>query len=141
MWPASALGAAVMALAFACGPGRALWAAPVAGLWIISPLVAYWISQPERARISTLTANDRRDLARLARKTWHYFVECIGPSDHDLPPDNYQESAEPGEEGAAGTIAHRTSPTNIGMYLLSVLAARDLGFISPLEMLERYERT
>jgi cyclic beta-1,2-glucan synthetase len=141
MWPASALGAALALVAFIWAPDRLLWAAPVAALWLVSPLVAYWISQPERPRVSTLTAADRRDLTRLAEKTWRYFADCVGPTDHDLPPDNYQESAEPGEQAGAGVIAHRTSPTNVGMYLLSVLTARDLGFISPLEMLERLERT
>ncbi|MEN6548268.1 MAG: glucoamylase family protein [Armatimonadia bacterium] len=141
MWPASALGAALALLALVWAPERLLWATPVATLWIISPLVAWWISQPERPRTSALNAADRRDLIRLAEKTWRYFADCVGPADHDLPPDNYQETAEPDEQSGPGTIAHRTSPTNIGMYLLSVLSAHDLGFITPLEMLERLERT
>ncbi|HEY3396098.1 MAG TPA: glucoamylase family protein [Armatimonadota bacterium] len=141
MWPGPALGAAALALTLAERPERAVWVAPLALLWLLSPWVAYRISQPERARVSALTAPDRRELERLARKTWQYFAECVGPLDHDLPPDNYQESAEPEEDGGGPTVAHRTSPTNLGMYLLSVMAARDLGFITPEEMLERYERT
>ncbi|MBU0607611.1 MAG: carbohydrate-binding protein [Armatimonadetes bacterium] len=141
MWPASALGAGLALLACAFAPERLLWAAPVAALWTISPWVAWWISQPERPRTSALTAADRRDLTRLAEKTWRYFAERVGAADHDLPPDNYQESMEPGEHAGAGVVAHRTSPTNIGMYLLSVLTASDLGFITPLEVMERLERT
>ncbi|MHB8997104.1 MAG: GH36-type glycosyl hydrolase domain-containing protein [Armatimonadota bacterium] len=141
MWPASALGAALAVLAVVASPDRLPWVAPVAALWIVSPLVAWWISQPERPRISTLTAQDSRELTHLAEKTWRYFAERVGAGDNDLPPDNYQESAEPGEHADGAVIAHRTSPTNIGMYLLSVLTARDFGFITPLEMLERIERT
>ena len=46
----------------------------------------------------------------------------MGGEDHGLPPDNFQETPEP-------RVAHRTSPTNIGMGLLATLAAHDLGFI------------
>ena len=51
-----------------------------------------------------------------------------------LPPDNFQEEPVP-------MIAHRTSPTNLGLYLLSVVAARDFGWIGMLETVERLEAT
>ena len=54
----------------------------------------------------------------------------MGPEDHGLPPDNFQETPEP-------RVAHRTSPTNIGMGLLATLAAHDLGFIGAEDLLRR----
>jgi len=66
----------------------------------------------------------------VARRTWGYFADLAGPEDHGLPPDNLQEVPEP-------RIAHRTSPTNIGMGLLATLAAHDLGFIGTAELIAR----
>ena len=51
-----------------------------------------------------------------------------------LPPDNYQEDPPNG-------IAHRTSPTNIGLGLLSAFVARDLGYINTSELYKMVERT
>src|SRR6185295_8086099 len=71
---------------------------------------------------------------QLARKTWRYFETFVGEEDHHLPPDNYQEAH-------TQAVAHRTSPTNIGLYLLSNLAARDFGFLTTLGAADRIERT
>ena len=68
----------------------------------------------------------------IARKTWRYFEAFMGADDHGLPPDNFQEVPVP-------TVAHRTSPTNIAMGLLSTLAAHDLGYIGTAELLEKLE--
>ena len=63
-----------------------------------------------------------RRCARIARRTWRFFERFVTPDDNMLPPDNFQEDPRP-------VVAHRTSPTNIGLYLLSVAAARDFGWI------------
>ena len=73
-------------------------------------------------------------LRMIARKTWKYFDEFVGPEDNWLTPDNYQEEPHVG-------IAHRTSPTNIGLALMSTLTARDLGYISTTQAIERFENT
>ena len=70
----------------------------------------------------------------MARKTWRYFETFVGAEDHALPPDNVQLVP-------ALTIAHRTSPTNIGMALLATLAAHDFGFIDTDELVERIDAT
>jgi hypothetical protein len=67
-------------------------------------------------------ADDRVLLRRIARRTWRYFEAFVGPDDQWLPPDNFQEQPR-------GDVAHRTSPTNIGMMFLSSLAACDLGYV------------
>src|SRR4029078_1304835 len=73
-------------------------------------------------------------LRNVARRTWSFFERFVGPADHWLPPDNYQEHP-------IAKTAHRTSPTNIGLYLLSTLAAHDFGYLSLSELIERRTRT
>ena len=109
-------------------------AGPLLALWVAAPLVAYWLSQPVSPEHELLSSEDRRLLRLIARKTWRYFETFMGAEDHGLPPDNFQETPTP-------RLAHRTSPTNIGMGLLSTLAAHDLGFIRTPELVERLEAT
>lgn len=115
-------------------PGALVTAVPVLALWALAPLVAYWLSRPVAPRRRELTPEDSQFLREVARKTWRYFETFMGPADHGLPPDNFQETPEP-------RVAHRTSPTNIGMGLLSTLAAHDLGFIQTGELLQKIEAT
>ena len=110
-------------------------ALPFVLLWILSPLVAYWISlPPRRAGAEPLSSDDARALRLTARRTWRFFETFVGPEDHVLPPDNFQEEPEP-------IVAHRTSPTNIGLYLLSTIAAHDFAWIGTLALAERLEAT
>jgi cyclic beta-1,2-glucan synthetase len=113
-------------------PGAPAVAIPFLVLWAAAPLVAYWLSQPARLRRLRLDPAERAYLRRLARKTWRYFETFVGPADHWLPPDNYQEDPGP-------MVAHRTSPTNIGMGLLSTLAAHDLGYVRTDELVRRLD--
>ena len=122
MWPASAL-AAVIGLAVAwIHPATLAAAGPILAAWLFSPVVAWWVSQPRRATEAPLTDDERNALRRVARRTWYFFETFVGDADHWLPPDNYQEEPE-------GRVAHRTSPTNMGLLLLSTLAAHDFGYI------------
>ncbi len=113
---------------------------PVAGpalflLWALAPVIAWWGSRPAvHAPHSALDAGDRDYLLKLARQTWNFFERCVGPEDHYLPPDNLQMEPEP-------TLAHRTSPTNIGLYLLAVACAREFGWITGTEMAKRLAAT
>jgi cyclic beta-1,2-glucan synthetase len=134
---ASPIAAAVLvALTAVSGPKRGALALAVTFgvLWTLAPLIAYWLSRPVVERQSVLSPEDRSFLVEIARKTWGYFETLSGPEDNGLPPDNFQEQPAVG-------VAHRTSPTNIGMGLLATLAAHDLGFVSMDVMLERLERT
>jgi cyclic beta-1,2-glucan synthetase len=108
-------------------------AAPILILWAAAPAVAFWLSRPVPVRRHTpLSAEDRLLLRIIARKTWRYFETFMGPEDNGLPPDNFQEVPEP-------VVAHRTSPTNIAMGLLSTLAAHDLGYIPTRELVGKLE--
>jgi cyclic beta-1,2-glucan synthetase len=114
-------------------PSSLLAAAPVLAAWVLAPEIARWVSRPPRPRAEPLEAEERKRLRLLARRTWLFFETFVGPLDQWLPIDNYQEP--PHEQ-----TAHRTSPTNIGMMLLSTLSAYDLGYLGPSELSLRLRR-
>jgi cyclic beta-1,2-glucan synthetase len=74
------------------------------------------MSRPLVRREAHLTAEQTRFLRTVARKTWAFFETFVGPDDHWLPPDNVQEHP-------VAVVAHRTSPTNMGLSLLANLTA------------------
>ncbi len=116
-------------------PEAAWIAAPFGVLWVASPLIARWISRPLDSTASEqLSPADVEALRLTARRTWLFFETFVGPEDNGLPPDNFQDDPLP-------VVAHRTSPTNIGMYLLATVTARDFGWIGTFEMVERLEAT
>ena len=103
------------------------------GIFIIAPYIAKVISQ-EVKRSPKLSKDERAFLRQSAYNIWCFFDKFVTKKDNFLPPDNYQKNPFSG-------IAHRTSPTNIGLYLTVVLTARDLGFITTPKMVERLEET
>jgi len=109
-------------------------AAPVIALWFAAPAIAFWLSQIAKPSQPRLSAEDLAFLGTVARRTWRFFEAFVGPVDHHLPPDNFQEDPPKG-------LAHRTSPTNIGMSLLANLTAYDFGFIPIADVIERTTRT
>jgi cyclic beta-1,2-glucan synthetase len=115
-------------------PG-ALWvAAPLLAAWLIAPQVAIIISRPVIHTRTTLTEPQHRQVLRLARRTWAFFEKFAGPDDHWLPPDHFQESPR-------GNVAHYTTPTNIGLFLVSTLSAYDLGYMGLSELALRLRLT
>jgi cyclic beta-1,2-glucan synthetase len=92
-------------------------------LWIIAPFVAYLISIEHETKIALVSREDQLKLRLVARKTWRYFEEFSNSASHYLIPDNYQVDPPTG-------IAYRTSPTNIGLNLMAILSAQDLGYFS-----------
>ncbi len=114
-----------------------LWPAlPFLALWFAGPVLALRLNRPDRTNesLGKLSRQDHLYLRRIARRTWRYFDDFIGEDTHWLPPDNYQVSYD-------GGLAMRTSPTNIGLWMLSSLAAQDFGFIRPDDAVDRIERT
>ncbi|HUR34823.1 MAG TPA: glucoamylase family protein [Vicinamibacterales bacterium] len=109
-------------------------ALPFLVMWLFAPGVAFELSRPVGARVRRLADGERAFLRTTARKTWRYFETFVTAEDSWLPPDNYQE-------WGGARIAHRTSPTNIGLSLLSTLAAHDLGYVTTDDLLQRVERT
>ncbi|HVJ43470.1 MAG TPA: glucoamylase family protein, partial [Dongiaceae bacterium] len=128
---------AVVAAAIVWIAGSGAWpiALPVIFSWLLSPAVAYWVSRsPGPASRLAIADPDVDALRMIARRTWRYFERFVTAADRMLPPDNFQEDPK-------AVLAHRTSPTNIGLYLLSVVSARDFGWIGRFDATERVSAT
>lgn len=129
------IGVAAVPIAWLLGQGTWPLAAVFAVLWLASPAVGRFVSlSPQRDRRLSATPADARSLRLVARRTWRFFETFVTPTDHMLPPDNFQEDPAP-------VLAHRTSPTNLGLYLLSVASARDFGWIGAGEAVDLLEKT
>ncbi|MDB5807564.1 MAG: glycosyl transferase [Betaproteobacteria bacterium] len=123
----TALGAAVFA------PASWPLFLPLALLWLAAPDLALRASRPPALGGGlAFSPAEALQLRLIARQTWRYFETFVTPADNMLPPDNFQETPKP-------ALAHRTSPTNIGLYLLSAVAARDFGWAGTADSIERLE--
>ena len=130
-----AVASAASIVVVASGAGAWPIALPFVILWGIAPAIARRVSaSPLVAGRVSASFKDSLALRLVARRTWRYFETFVTAENHMLPPDNFQEDPEP-------VVAHRTSPTNVGLYLLSVVSARDFGWIGTVEAVERLEAT
>jgi len=128
---------AVLAIVAVGVMGQGAW-------WIVVPFAVLWTAAPAIARaisVSPLVAGrlpvsptELQSLRLVARRTWRFFETFVTAADHMLPPDNFQEDPLP-------VVAHRTSPTNLGLYLLCAISARDFGWAATLETVQRIEAT
>ena len=109
-------------------------ALPILILWLLSPAIAWKLSIPEKQEIPELSKGQTLFLHQSARKTWLFFQKFVTEQENWLPPDNFQQHPEP-------VIAHRTSPTNIGLTLLANLTAYDFGYIPMGTLLQHTEDT
>ncbi|MFZ1982100.1 MAG: glucoamylase family protein [Smithella sp.] len=115
-------------------PLNIILAGPLLFIWLISPLIAYWISKPVQRREARLTSDQIIFLRKISRKTWAFFETFVGDEDNWLPPDNYQEQP-------VDVVAHRTSPTNMGLSLMANLSACDFGYITARQFIKRTANT
>jgi cyclic beta-1,2-glucan synthetase len=135
MAPGIVLGLAVCEVAWLLNQASAPLLLPFALAWLGAPAVAHYISLPRTARLAApLLVNQARALRLIARRTWRFFETFVTAEENFLPPDNFQEIPKP-------AIATRTSPTNIGLYLLSTVVARDMGWIGQTAALLRMKDT
>ena len=130
MWCAPCMAIATMIQLALFRPAAMVYAWPMLVLWLASPAVAWWISRPLTRPVATLSAAQIIFLRKIARQTWAFFETFVGPEDNWLPPDNYQENRP-------DRVAHRTSPTNMGLSLLANLTAYDFGYIPAGQVLTR----
>jgi len=129
------LGLGIAAFVVVLNPSVWSLVLPFAAVWSLAPALAWAISRPISPTAALrLTAADAQALRMIARRTWRFFETFVTEADNHLPPDNFQEIPKP-------AIAHRTSPTNIGLYLLSTVVARDMGWLSTDQAAERLART
>ncbi|WP_235584587.1 glucoamylase family protein [Pseudomonas aeruginosa] len=127
------LGAAALVLYLQ--PSSLALGVPFMLLWALAPALAVYSSRvPRPSKRKVLAPEEAMGLRLIARQTWRFFETFVGAEDNRLPPDNFQDQPRP-------VVAHRTSPTNIGLYLLSAVAARDFGWAGTQETLERLEAT
>lgn len=134
---ARGLGLGLGLVAAACALNPIVWPIGLffAILWLSGPALARWISSPTSDFAATpLTVDERRELRLISRRTWRYFETFVTEQSHFLPPDNFQEIPR-------AVVASRTSPTNIGLYLLSITVAHDMGWIGQAEAVERTDQT
>ena len=112
--------------------GLATW---LCAAWAAGPVWTWWVSRPRPARRdAALPLADQAYLEDTARDTWRLFERCVGADDNHLPPDNLQLTPQT-------LVAHRTSPTNIGLYLLAAACARQFGWLGTQDLLGRLEAT
>ena len=143
MWPVAALCtvlAVMIALHVTVGAGSAderfvfvMSTFSLLLLWFASPSIAFALSQPAVLGEVYLTDIERKAAVRYAKLHWEYFEQFVTEDTHWLAPDNFQEDPTP-------VVARRTSPTNIGLQLLSTMSAVDFGFITRSDMIDRVEK-
>jgi len=134
MWIAPAVSLATFAYLVVIDSPVKLLATPFLLLWIVSPGVVSFLGQHLPASKTKLSDEQKNYLRELSRKTWSFFQNLVTEEDHWLPPDNLQQYPIP-------VIAHRTSPTNIGLSLLANLAAYDFGYTTFSDVIDRTTRT
>ncbi len=107
------------------GPSNFWMASPWLMLWFVSPVIGWVLNRRPRTKEpeSLLREKERLFLRNVARRTWRYFSDFVNEGTSWLPPDNYQVSYQ-------NQLAMRTSPTNIGLWMVSVLGAHDFGYIT-----------
>ncbi len=105
--------------------------------WFVYPPLSLFLSRPSPGggvAESGLGQKQKNALIGHARDMWRFYADNVSKKTAYLPPDNIQISP-------TDATAMRTSPTNIGFYMVSVLAAADFGFITAGEMCDRLENT
>lgn len=125
---------ALVAVSFMLQSQRLLLVAAFGLLWAFGPRIDFKINTEAEGSTYSLSPQDKKLIRRNARKTWCYFEDFANAENQYLPPDNYQLFPPNG-------VAHRTSPTNIGLLLASTVAARDMGYLTTTGMVDRIEKT
>jgi cyclic beta-1,2-glucan synthetase len=134
MWIQPFLAALVFIYLGINAPISLVVSSPIAVFWLLAPLIVWFVGKPLNKQVTSINEEQKIFLRKIARKTWSFFERFVTKEDNWLPPDNYQE--EPFEQ-----IAHRTSPTNIGLSLLSTIVAHDFAYLNTSQLLERTAKT
>jgi cyclic beta-1,2-glucan synthetase len=103
-------------------------------VWAFFPQIEKMVNRGIHKKIYAMSSKENEFLLDISRRIWHFFEVFVGADDNWLPPDNFQEDPE-------AMLARRTSPTNIGLYLLSLLSAKDLGYLTPRNCILRCQLT
>ncbi|NEV93844.1 glycosyltransferase 36 [Psychroflexus sp. YR1-1] len=128
------LGVAIFITALVIAPSYLWFVTPFSLFWVGSPFYVWYISQPIKKRFRTVNEKDRQRLRMYARRTWFYFERFVNEEHNWLPPDNYQEDPPL-------PVVEKTSPTNMGLGLVSNQVAYNMGYITMGELLERQQKS
>lgn len=120
----------VLFLAFRKSTSLGFTFLPSSIVWLISPFIAYFISQDREVQYVKISDDMKCVLRKLSRKSWAYFEDFVNENSNWLAPDNYQEHPNNG-------VIYNTSPTNMAMGITSNIVAFDLGYIGILQFIER----
>ena len=135
MWPNVTWAALCLALVSVYFPMVLIIAIPICVGWIATPAIAYYLGKERSASARpSLSKGDQWELRGYARRTWHFFEQYVTEEHSWLPPDNVQEDPYVGPVG-------RTSPTNIGLALVSTCMAYEMGYITATEMINRLDNS
>lgn len=134
MWLNVICGVSLIALTAWLAPWLVTVALPIGVLWCLAPLLLSWLSRQPARHVDALNTGQKQLLRQTSREIWAFFDTFATAKENWLPPDNYQEIPH-------GVIAHRTSPTNIGLSLMANLTAWDFGYIPSGEALQRVTQT
>ncbi len=132
MWISPAIAIFIFTVSFSNSFEIIITTIPIAILWALAPMIACRISKEYKVIEDRLEIEEEEFLREVSRRTWAYYEDFVNEENNYLAPDNYQEKPYKG-------IAHRTSPTNIGMGLISNIVAYDLGYLSIGEVIYRLE--
>jgi len=134
MWVSTAFVVLTMTVLAIYRADALITAFPILLLWLVAPAIVWWCSRPFIHSEANLSKEQTMFLRKLSRKIWAFFETFTSSDDNWLPPDNYQEYP-------SGVIAHRTSPTNMGLALLANLTAYDFGYITAGQLIDRTAKT
>ncbi|MFS2223578.1 cyclic beta 1-2 glucan synthetase [Pantoea sp. B65] len=134
MWLNPLLAVILLALSVLWHSALGGLALDVAVIWLLAPAWMLWLSRAPQRKKAPINAQQRQFLRQNSREIWLFFETFVNAQENGLPPDNYQQLPKP-------VIAHRTSPTNIGLSLLANLTAWDFGYITCGNMLQRITLT
>lgn len=102
-------------------------------LWSFSFLIAFMLRKPKKKKKKKIDIENNEILLDVARKTWRFFKDFSREGNAWLCPDNYQMMPQK-------KMSNKTSPTNIGLQLLTILSARDFGFETLSETIKQIQR-
>lgn len=134
MWLNVAGGVALTILTGQFAPQLLGIALPIGLVWCVAPLLMSWLSRQPVRKVFSPNQEQKQLLRQTSREIWAFFETFATAKENWLPPDNYQEIPQP-------TVAHRTSPTNIGLSLMANLTAWDFGYQPGGEVLRRVSLT
>ncbi|HKK45933.1 MAG TPA: glucoamylase family protein, partial [Balneolaceae bacterium] len=134
MWPNIVWGALSLILVAIFDNPVLVIATPICIVWILTPQLAFFLERDPQIDRQELKARELDELKGYARRTWHFFEQYMNEDHSWLPPDNVQEEPYIGPVG-------RTSPTNIGLALVSIITAHEMGYITLSAMIDRLENT